>query len=98
MKFTESQQAHMAKLIEQYKRSEEKASRKMQEGRHPHSLSRLKEIQQSHKDMANGGGGGMAGSGLPGEGTIRGMYYSGYPNEFFQELCSQMEWNWRQQE
>ena len=88
MQLTESQQAHMDKLVKQYKRSEEKIRRRMNEGQgYVAGLSRYEEVHWMHQEMANGGEGGSAGSGLPGEGTIRGMYYRGYPNEFFQTLC-----------
>jgi hypothetical protein len=93
MSFTESQLNHMNKLVAQYQRIEEKLRRKG--GGYVPGLSSYEESKWMHQEMANGGDGGTAGSGLPGEGTIRSEYYPGYPNAFFQELCDRMRWNWR---
>jgi len=99
MQLTKFQNDHMDKLVSQYKRTEEKIRRRINEGNsYVPGISRYEEMQWMHKEMANGGTAGTAGSGLPGQNTIRREYYSGYPNEFFQTLCDRMGWNWRDSE
>tara|TARA_Y100001973_G_C5189580_1_gene330059 strand:- start:527 stop:775 length:249 start_codon:yes stop_codon:yes gene_type:complete len=55
--------------------------------------SMLREVKGQYADMAEGGDGGTAGSGLPGEGTIRSEHYPGYPDRFFQAVRNLMGWD-----
>ena len=63
----------------------------------------LREVKLQYRDMANGGDGGEMGyvpsdyNGPPvGEYgvTCRAYNYPGYPDSFFQEVCSLMGWQW----
>ena len=91
MELTREQLDKLDMLVERYKKSEEKAKRKNLWSGHAGALA---EIRIQMIDMAQGGCAGTAGSGLPGQGTIRTVYYAGYPDEFFQRICEQMKWKW----
>ena len=60
----------------------------------PNSDSMLREVRWQYADMANGGDGGDLGFEENGETTCRGVNYKGYPDSFFQEVCSLMGWKW----
>ncbi len=52
----------------------------------------LRDARNVHIEMAKGGDGGPTGQG---DGTtIRGEYYKGLPNAFFQRVCDRMRWEW----
>ena len=50
----------------------------------------LREIRWQYAEMASGGDGGTADHQQ--HTSIRGEYYAGYPDEFFQEVCDLMGW------
>ena len=52
--------------------------------------SMLHEIRWQYAEMASGGDGGKADHLR--HASIRGEYYAGYPDEFFQEICDLMGW------
>ena len=52
--------------------------------------SMIREVKWQYAEMANGG---QATDGL--DTCIRDQYYKGYPDEFFQEVCDLMGWEWR---
>ena len=53
----------------------------------------LREVKWQYADMAGGGDGGLLG--FPDAiSTCRSYNYPGYPDEFFQEVCSLMGWIW----
>ena len=58
------------------------------------SSSMLSEVKWQYANMANGGDGGDLGFERNGETTCRGINYEGYPNSFFQEVCTLMGWRW----
>ena len=71
----------------------------------PSATSLLREIKWQYADMASGGDGGEAAyCGEPievdesGDGvrwqSIRSYNYPGYPDRFFQEVCTLMGWVW----
>jgi len=52
----------------------------------------LRDARIHHTSMAAGGNGGPTGQG---DGTtIRGMYYKGIPDVFFQRVCERMRWEY----
>jgi hypothetical protein len=57
----------------------------------PHS-GLLRDARYHHTNMAAGGDGGPTGS--DDDSTIRGEYYKGYPNTFFQRVCERMRWEY----
>ena len=91
MELTNEQLDKVNVLVTRYKKSEEKAKRKNLWSGHAGAIA---EIRSQMVDMAQGGSAGTAGSGLPGQGTIRTVYYAGYPDEFFQKVCIAMRWQW----
>ena len=50
----------------------------------------MNEVEGQFIDMANGGDGSIVGNG-----EIRDAYYPGMPNQFFQQICDAMGWEWR---
>ena len=60
----------------------------------PNSERMLREIRWQYTDMANGGDGGDLGFEENGETTCRAVNYQGYPDSFFQEVCSCLGWKW----
>lgn len=52
----------------------------------------MNEVEGQFIDMANGGDGSIVGNG-----EIRDAYYPGMPNQFFQQICDGMGWDWGQQ-
>jgi len=56
------------------------------------SIGPLKDCKLQHTSMARGGDGGPTGHNSGS--TIRGYYYRGQPNEFFQRICERMRWEW----
>ena len=78
-------------LVERYKAAE---ARYLEKKEDPYFSSGLKDARIQHEDMARGGDGGSSGSGLSGEGTIRGEFYPGYPTVFFRRICERMRWEW----
>jgi len=60
----------------------------------PNSQRMLREIRWQYTDMANGGDGGDLGFEENGETTCRAVNYPGYPDSFFQEVCSCLGWKW----
>ena len=59
------------------------------------SSGMLREVKWQYVDMAQGGSGGDLGFEENGQTTCRGINYSGYPDEFFQEVCDFMGWRWQ---
>ena len=57
----------------------------------PHS-GMLREARYQHTGMAAGGDGGPTGHGD--DTTIRGEYYKGCPDAFFQRVCERMRWEY----
>ena len=55
--------------------------------------SMLREVRWQYADMANGGDGGELGFGEE-NATCRSYNYPGYPDSFFQEVCSLLGWRW----
>jgi hypothetical protein len=62
---------------------------KRMEAAHP---SMYREVKWQFANMANGGGGGTAGSGRPEDQSIRENYYDGRTDKWFQEVCDLMGW------
>ena len=58
---------------------------------HPQS-GLLRDSRIQHTSMAAGGDGGP--TGYDDGSTIRGCYYSNYPDSFFQRICERMRWEW----
>mgnify|MGYP001398443981 CR=1 FL=1 len=64
--------------------------------------SMIRQVQMQYSDMANGGDGGELGftpddfKGSAGEygPSCREYNYKDYPDEFFQEVCALMGWEW----
>ena len=52
----------------------------------------LKDCRLQFTDMARGGAGGSTGH--DDGSTIRGYYYRGFDNVFFQRVCERMRWEW----
>ena len=52
----------------------------------------LRDARIVHTSMAAGGDGGPTGH--DDDSTIRGEYYSGCPDAFFQRVCERMRWDW----
>ena len=52
----------------------------------------LRDARIPPTSMAAGGDGGPIG--YDDESTIRGYYYSNYPDVFFQRICERMRWEW----
>ena len=53
----------------------------------------MNEVEGQFIDMARGGDGSCVGNG-----EIRGRYYTGCSNEFFQQVCDLMGWSWQEQQ
>ena len=87
MNLTAEQLDHMDRIIQAYRQRIVKAEKR---GRDPYKSGSLKECRTQHLDMASGGYGGP--TGLPDGSTIRGTYYTGYPNKFFEMVCKRMKW------
>ena len=49
----------------------------------------IREVRDQYVDMARGGDGSSVGNG-----EIRGTYYEGFPDEFFQAVCNRLEWSY----
>ena len=52
----------------------------------------LKDCRIQFTEMARGGDGGPTGG--DDDSTIRGYYYRGFDNVFFQRVCERMRWEW----
>lgn len=52
----------------------------------------LRDARIHHTSMASGGNGGPTGNGDGS--TIRGEYYKGQPDVFFQRVCERMRWEY----
>ena len=57
----------------------------------PHS-GLLRDARYQHTEMAAGGDGGPTGH--DDDSTIRGTYYKGCPDAFFQRVCERMRWEY----
>ena len=57
----------------------------------PHS-GLLRDARYQHTNMAAGGDGGPTGS--DDDSTIRGEFYKGCPDAFFQRVCERMRWEY----
>tara|TARA_B100001094_G_scaffold154238_1_gene149266 strand:- start:676 stop:909 length:234 start_codon:yes stop_codon:yes gene_type:complete len=71
------------KMVEHYK--------EMQSHNSFATISMLDEIKQQYIAMANGGDGGQL-KGFDKGKTCRSHNYSGYPDNFFREVCERMGW------
>ena len=92
LKLTTEQLDHMDRIIETYKRKEEKLIRRGKDPYDPNATGSLHEVRFQHYSMAQGGCGSVTGE--ADNSTIRGKFYKGYPNEFFQRVCDRMRWPW----
>ena len=81
-RLTNEQLTHIDELVENYKQMTKV---------HPRS-SILRDARIHHTSMASGGDGGP--TGYDDGSTIRGCYYSNYPDTFFQRICERMRWDW----
>jgi len=82
MKLLPQQEVHLSKLITRY-------------NNWVGTESMLLEHKWAHIEMANGWDGSTLETGNARlEGDIRSVYYVGYPDEFFQQLCDHMNWSW----
>ena len=85
MPLSTAQLQHADNIIQSYRRRLIKAKKR---GRCLDST--VREVRWQHLDMSVGGDGGP--TGLADRSTIRGQYYKGYPNSFFQLVCDAMGW------
>ena len=81
-KLTNNQLDRIDELVENYQGLTESM---------PHS-GLLRDARIVHTNMAAGGDGGPTGS--DDDSTIRGEYYKGCPDVFFQRVCERMRWEY----
>ena len=81
-RLTNEQLDRIDELVDNYKHMTEK---------HPRS-SILRDARTHHTSMAAGGDGGP--TGYDDGSTIRGEYYKGCPDVFFQRVCERMRWEY----